>query len=271
MNLQQLIQQYFSWRETLKWQPLQSGGFLGTFSRFMGAAIDIADVRPGQVAAFLKGTGAVTRSWHHKYSALRDFYRWAIDRGYVDQSPLPDVMQKRPPAFVPYIYSRDELRRILEAFDDVCPSGCLLEPATARAIVLTLYGAGLRRQEALNLDKTDVNWSDSLLTIRDTKFRKTRLVPFGSHLGQALRAYSRTRLQTAEGPFFTSPKGGRIAPHNLQRSSALPASGRMYAGLTAVASTPACMTCGIMPTAGLCRVEPGFPRKAAACGLVESA
>jgi integrase len=180
-------------------------------------------------------------------------------------------MQKRPPAFVPYIYSRDELRRILEAFDDVCPSGCLLEPATARAIVLTLYGAGLRRQEALNLDKTDVNWSDSLLTIRDTKFRKTRLVPFGSHLGQALRAYSRTRLQTAEGPFFTSPKGGRIAPHNLQRSSALPASGRMYAGLTAVASTPACMTCGIMPTAGLCRVEPGFPRKAAACGLVESA
>jgi site-specific recombinase XerD len=180
MNLQQLIQQYFSWREMLGWQPVQSGGFLGTFGRFMGAAIDIADVRPGQVAAFLKGTGSATRSWHHKYSVLRNFYRWAIDRGYVNQSPLPDVVQKRPPAFVPYIYSRDELRRILEAFDGVCPPGCLLEPATARTIVLTLYGAGLRRQEALNLDKTDVDWSDSLLTIRDTKFLKTRLVPLGA-------------------------------------------------------------------------------------------
>ncbi len=217
MNLQQLIQQYLSWRETLGWRPLTSGGHLGTFSRFIGEDIDIADVRPEQVAAFLKGTGPVTRSWHHKYSALRVFYRWAIDRGCVDQLPLPDVIPRRPPAFIPYIYSRDELRRILQAFDDVCPSGSRLEPTTARTIVLTLYGAGLRRQEAINLDRADVNWNDSLLTIRDTKFLKTRLVPFGSHLGQALTAYSRTRLQTAEGPFFTSRTGGRIAPHNLQR------------------------------------------------------
>jgi len=125
--------------------------------------------------------------------------------------------QGAPPAFVPYIYSLDELRRILQEFDDVCPPGSLLEPTTARTMVLTLYGAGLRRLEAINLDRTDVNWNDSLLTIRDTKFLKTRLVPFGPHLGQALTVYSRTRLQTAEGPFFTSRTGGRIAPHNLQR------------------------------------------------------
>lgn len=217
MNLRQLIQQYLSWRETLGWRPLASGGHLGSFGRFIDKDVDITDVRPEQVVAFLKGTGPVTRSWHHRYGALRAFYHWAIDRGCVDQSPLPDVIQRRPPAFVPYIYSRDELRRILQAFDDVCPPRSLLEPATARTIVLTLYGAGLRRQEAINLDKTDVNWSDSLLTIRDTKFLKTRLVPFGPHLGQALTAYTRTRLQTAEGPFFTSRTGGRIASHNLQR------------------------------------------------------
>lgn len=217
MNLQQLIRQYLSWRETLGWQPLESGGSIATFSRFIGENVDIADVRAEQVAAFLKGTGPVARSWHLKYGVLRDFFRWAIDRGCVDKSPLPDVMPKRPSAFVPYIYSRDELRRILQAFDDVCAPGSLLEPTTARTIVLTLYGAGLRRQEAINLDKAHVDWSDSLLTIRDTKFLKTRLVPFGPHLGLALRAYLRTRTQTAEGPFFTSRTGGRIAPQNLQR------------------------------------------------------
>lgn len=217
MKLQQLIQQYLNWRETLGWRPLASGGHLGAFGRFIGEDLDIADVRPVQVAAFLKGAGKVTLSWHHKYGTLRLFYRWATDRGYVDQSPLPDVIPKRSSAFVPYIYTRDELRRILQAFDDVCPPGSLLDPVTARTIVMTLYGAGLRRQEAINLNSTDVNWNDSRLTIRDTKFGKTRLVPFGPQLGRALASYSRTRLQTAQGPFFSSTKGERIAPQNLQR------------------------------------------------------
>lgn len=217
MNLQQLIHQYFCWREMLGYRPVKSEGYLGTFGRFIGKDVDIADVRPEWVADFLKGTEPATRSRHHRYVALRAFYGWAIDRGYIDQSPLPNVIPRRPPAFEPYIYSHDELRRILQAFDDVCPPGSLLEPTTAKTIVLTLYGAGLRRQEAINLDRMDVNWNDSYLTIRDTKFLKTRLVPFGPHLGQVLAAYSRTRRQTSEGPFFTSKTGGRTAPHNLQR------------------------------------------------------
>lgn len=217
MNLQQLIQQYLIYRETLGWHPRSNGGHLGGFGRFIGVDVDISDVRPEQVTAFLAGAGTVTLSWHLKYGALRSFYRWAIGRGYVDQSPLPEVVPKRPPAFVPYIFSRDELRRILQAFDDVCRPGFLLEPVTARTVVLTLYGAGLRRQEAINLDRTDVDWSDSLLTIRHTKFLKTRLVPFGPQLGRALAAYLCTQSQNAEGAFFTTRIGGRIDPQMIQK------------------------------------------------------
>ena len=48
---------------------------------------------------------------------------------------------------------------------------------TLRAIVLLLYGAGLRRGEVLRLTVADVDLPNSLLTIRDTKFFKSRLVP----------------------------------------------------------------------------------------------
>lgn len=219
MKLQQLIQQYLSYRKTLGWRPRSNGGHLGGFGRFIGADADIVDVRPEQVAAFLRGgpTGRVTLSWHHKCGALRSFYRWAIDRGYVAQSPLPDVVPRRPTAFVPYIFSRSELRRILQTLDEVCRPRSLLELVTARTVVLTLYGAGLRRQEVINLNGTDVDWGNSLLTIRHTKFLKTRLVPVGPHLAGALTAYARTRRRNTEAAFFTTRTGGRIDPQMIQR------------------------------------------------------
>ncbi len=217
MNLQQLIQQFHNYRITLGWRPCSSGGHLGAFWRFVGADADIAEIRPEQVTTFLTGAGRVTLSWHHKYGALRSFYGWAIDRGYVDQSPLPQVVPKLPPAFVPYIFSRDELRRILQSFDDVCRPRSLVAPVTVRTIVLILYGAGLRRQEAINLDTRDVDWKDALLTIRKTKFLKTRLVPFGPELGRVLSNYSRTRSQNSEGPLFSTRTGCRIDPQMIQK------------------------------------------------------
>jgi integrase len=217
MNLQQLIQQYLSYRETLGWRPRSNGGHLGGFSRFIGADVDIADVRLEDVTTFLRGDGPVTLSWHHKHGALRSFYRWAIDRRYVEQSPLPEVVPRRPPAFVPYVFSRDELTHILQAFVDICRPGALLQPVTARTMVLTLYGAGLRRQEVINLDTTDIDWGDSILTIRQTKFLKSRLVPFGPQLGQALGAYACTRDQNPKEAFFTTRIGKRIDPQMIQR------------------------------------------------------
>lgn len=217
MKLQQLIQQYLAYRKTLGWRPRSNGGHLGGFVRFIGADVDIADVCPDQVTAFLTGTGPVTRSWHIKYGILRSFYGYAIHRGYVAQSPLPAVVPKCASSFVPYIFSHEELCRILQAFENVCCPRSLLEPVTARTVILTLYGAGLRRQEAINLDWADIDWSDALLTIRETKFLKTRLVPFGPQLSQALTTYSRTRVRKAEGPFFTTRTGGRIDPQMIRR------------------------------------------------------
>ena len=76
-------------------------------------------------------------------------------------------------------------------------------------MILLYYGAGLRRREATNLTRSDVNLRTLVLTIRNTKFSKTRLVPVGPHLGRALAQYDGTRPggRPIDAPFFTTRTG----------------------------------------------------------------
>lgn len=211
MKLQTLIKQYLDYRTSLGWRACTESGYLGGFGRFVGADADVSDVRLEHVQAFLAGTGSLTSTWHTKYTTLRSFYRYAVSRGYAATAPLPSAVPKRPPRFVPYIYSVEELGRLVRATESVRRrSDCSLSPLTMRTLLILLYGAGLRIQEALNLNATDVDLTDGLLAIRQTKFGKTRLVPVGSQLRQALAAYSRGRVAEGDTPFFPSRNGGRI-------------------------------------------------------------
>lgn len=217
MNLQLLIKQFLNHRKALGWKTCSETGYLGGFGRFMGADADIGDVSLERVQAFLSGTGAITSTWHTKYTTLRSFYRYAVSRGYVAVVPLPSVKPKQPPRFVPYIYSHEELRRLLQAAISVQRrSDCCLERLTMRTIVLLLYAAGLRLQEALDLDDTDVDLADSLLTIRQSKFGKTRLVPIGAQLCHALALYLPTRAAVKDASFFSTRAGGRIRREVVQ-------------------------------------------------------
>src|SRR5258708_23744401 len=163
MKLQQLIEQYIAFRQSLGMNFRSNAYVLRAFGRAIGAKADVADVRAKQVNAFLAGTGPITRTWHTKHSILRTFYRYAVSRGYCVTAPLPTVIPKLPPRFVPYVYSHDELRRLLHAAEADQRRCICLEPLTMHTILLLLYGTGLRLREATNLDRTDVDLSRSLL------------------------------------------------------------------------------------------------------------
>ena len=113
MNLQLLIEQYIAYRQSLGEQQKSNGCTLRAFGHFIGAGVQIADVHPDQVKVFLAGTGPITVNWHIKLSVLRNFYQYAVSRGYAAEAPLPIVIPKRPPVFVPHIYSLEEMRRLL--------------------------------------------------------------------------------------------------------------------------------------------------------------
>lgn len=217
MNLQKLIERYVAYRQSLGVLFRANACILRRFGRSVGSHAMIGNVRPEQVNAFLAERGPITRYWYAKFDALRGFYRYAISRGHVATSPLPTSLPKRPLAFVPYIYSHEELRRLLAAA--AAFESSIVEASTIQIVVLLLYGAGLRLGEAINLNRADVDADHAVLTIRQTKFGKTRLVPFGSQLGNALTQYAARGPQRAplEAPFFTTRTGTRLKHHTVQK------------------------------------------------------
>lgn len=214
MNLQKLIERYIAYRQSLGELFRADACMLRRFGRSVGSHAEVGDVRSEQVSTFLLGQGPITRYWFAKYDALRGFYRYAVSRGYVATWPLPTRLPKRPPPFVPYIYSHEELCRLLKTA--AAYQGGVVEAVTIKTVVLLLYGAGLRLSEAINLDRADVDADQAVLTIRQTKFGKTRLVPFGRQLGGALTQYA-ARCGPHAAPFFTTLAGARLKHHTVQR------------------------------------------------------
>ncbi|HEY7159398.1 MAG TPA: tyrosine-type recombinase/integrase [Gemmataceae bacterium] len=217
MNLHELIERYIAYRQALGEPFKTNASILRAFGHAIGVDAAVVDVRPEQVEAFL---APVTSAWYIKHSALLGFYRYALNRGYVAASPLPRVLPQRPPPFVPYIYDHDELRRLVQATDCYLRRPSRVEPITIRTIVLLLYGTGLRVHEAVALNHEDIDWPNALLTIRHTKFYKSRLVPFSQSLGRILAAYATRRGTTGfvppGTPFFTRRNGMRVLRGTLE-------------------------------------------------------
>jgi integrase len=194
MKLAQVVHDYIALKQSLGFRFHTEATILKAFCNALGEVAIVA-VEPHRVSSYLAGSGPVTRHWHRKYEALSGFYRFALGRGYLLHSPLPATVPKRPQPFRPYIYTQKELRDILKAAGEYETPRTALEEATLRTLLLLLYGAGLRIGEALALTRADVDLETALLTIRESKFYKTRLVPIGPSLTAVLRSYTNDRYQ----------------------------------------------------------------------------
>ena len=223
MNINDLVTRYVAFRRTLGERCKTNENTLRSFCRAIGPRTRVNRIRAKDVATFLAGTGPITRAWHGRYFALKGFFRFAVSRGHLDKAPLPTELPKRPPTLVPYIYSREELRCLLDAIPSSLPVRSRMEPPTLRAILLLLYGAGLRRGEVLNLSVADVDLPNALLTIRNTKFFKSRLVPIGRDLTKILSDYSHWRAKMHSSPgvrghYFLGRHGAAIHRCTLENA-----------------------------------------------------
>ena len=164
-----------------------------------------------------------TRHRENKYYALAGFWRHAISRGYAARSPMPVEAPRSPVRAPPYIYSRNELARLFDpAAVEASRRGAVqLDAVTFRTLLLLLYGAGLRFGEATRLTLADVDLANAVLTIRATKFYKSRLVPVGPQLAAVLDGHvaRRRRAGLVDGGdalLLANQDGTRLASSTVQ-------------------------------------------------------
>ena len=226
MTLAELIDTYVSHQRSLGRRFESAAKIFRMFARALGP-VDVTAIDQETVRAFLNRS-QVTTSWHTKYYALRGLFRFGIQRGLLDTSPLPHLIPKRPAYATPYIYAPEELRRLLDAtamLDLHYPKNGSrpgIQPQTLRTLILLLYGAGLRLGEALALTIDDVDLSAPCLVVRNTKFFKTRLLPIGPKLASTLARYAEHRVALARRlptttAFFLDRWGKTIARQTAER------------------------------------------------------
>ena len=223
MMLRKAIEQYILWRQAHGAKFTTGANLLRQFLGHADGDVECDAVVRSQVLAFLTGVGPLTRHRENKYYTLAGFWRYAINRGHATRSPLPDSEPKSPPRTPPYIYSHDELRRLFDPTNlEISRRGAAqLDAVTFRTLLLLLYGAGLRFSEATGLTLTDVDLVEDVLTIRATKFYKSRLVPIGPQLARVLANYMPLRrhgeLAQGETSFLVANRDGtRLASSTVQ-------------------------------------------------------
>jgi integrase len=150
-----------------------------------------------------------------RYYLLRRFCRFLARRRPDTFIPGEPLRPRRRPSDPPYIYSREELRMLLDGAlslrDWERQHRCPIRSKTMHAIILLLATAGLRISEALHLTLRDADLEDGVLSIRQSKFCKSRLVPVSTGTADVLRRYRDLRVVVAPtGPdeaFFVSGRG----------------------------------------------------------------
>lgn len=156
----------------------------------LGQRVRPRDVTPrdlrGYVAA-LHEAGYARSSIARKLASLRSFYRFAQRQQMCDSNPAKPLRNPRAQRKLPHFLTSDEIGKLFKA-----PSSRDALGLRDRAILETMYSAGLRVSEVVGLNDGDLDFEDAIARIRG-KGRKERLAPLGRFALEALRDYLRTR------------------------------------------------------------------------------
>jgi integrase/recombinase XerD len=211
MMLHNAIESYIGHKRSLGMRFRSQAAVLRAYCRVMGS-VTVEQVEADSALTFIAGKGPVTARWIENHRVLTGFYRYAIGRGLLTVSPLPTDVPRPPPHLTPYIYTVDELQRLIATTDTLRTPLSPLLALTMRTLLFLLYGTGMRIGEALSLTLQDVDLANRVLTLRDTKFYKTRLVPIGPRLTTVLYRYLSRRyelpLPAASGSAFLATRTG---------------------------------------------------------------
>jgi integrase len=213
--LRQALTGYLAVRRSLGYKLTRPEKLLTQFITYLedaGAATITTDL--AMAWATLPGGDA---NWHaHRLSVVRGFAAYLHTIDPAAQIPPAGLIPARPRRATPYLYSDADIAALMAA------AGSLRFPlrmATYQTLVGLLAVTGMRVGEAIRLDRADLDLTAGVVTVRHSKFGKTRLLPLHPATTDALRGYLRLRDRLCPCPrtaaVFISPAGTRLLYCNV--------------------------------------------------------
>lgn len=157
-------------------------------------------------------------TWSARLGTVHLFAQWLHGLDPQHEVPSKALIPPRYRRARPYIYSDNEIRRIVEAAAEL-PSATGIRALTYATFFALIAVTGLRIGEAISLDDTDVDLEIGVLRIRRGKQGKERFVPVSDSTRAELKAYVQKRNRLLGSPpqsFFVSTRGSRITENNGQ-------------------------------------------------------
>ena len=162
------------------------------------------------------------RSYNHLVGVIRRFFAWAIVQGLTRCNPVNAKARRETAQRMPYLFNLSDAKRLLELVRSLPDRSRAPRRAQVYETVFSLlYGLGLRAGEVAKLKLGDVNFAQNTLFIRETKFSKSRIVPFGPQLSARLLRYveqCHREKRHPEAPLFSFTKRGCIGPGTISQT-----------------------------------------------------
>lgn len=228
MKLITASSRYIEYRHALGFKFHIQGTILAAFVKSAGKDIEMDGITKPMVAEYInaKCPQMPTSYWHSIYSVLYGFFEWAFLRKLIGTNPLPYDKPGKVSFFKPYIYTKEELCKLFNAalsYQRQKTCAYATDPACIKMILQVTYMLGLRPSEALRINLSDVQIGreEMYIVIRETKFYKSRIVPFNEGVLSLLRSFMDWReinklSGDPESKLFLTSKGKAIPIHMMQ-------------------------------------------------------
>jgi len=174
---------------------------------FKTCRIERGELSRQHVEAWIeRRNGERPRTQNIRCTIIRQFAIFLRQRGGEAWVPPPRWGPPDRRVFSPYIFTHKEVRRFFDVIDHLEPHRCSARYHVAMPLLFRLlYCCGLRLGEALRLTPGDVNLSDGILTMRNSKFGKDRMIPVLGAIRERLAGYVELRQPAdSRSPLFMS-------------------------------------------------------------------
>ncbi len=167
--------------------------------------------------AALHEAGYAKTSVARRLASLRSFFRFAQREGMCQSNPAKPLRNPRRERKLPHFLSGNEIGKLLLAPPNDEPAGL-----RDRAILETLYSAGLRVSELVGINLDDLDLSEGYVRVRG-KGKRERLAPLGSHAVRAIRRWlslrepKKTKTRPGDTALFLNKFGSRLTTRSVGR------------------------------------------------------